>query len=142
MRREAPTKKQTDPSGVAVSGDPIGSRILALLLQESGYQVKALPLASLSEPGAIEDAQLLVLTPTHEALSPEERKALFVSLKEMPRDKELIVIELISLSEERRLEEEKEEEAQKLPTSTVLWPCRIDELEQQIEALLSHGRVT
>ena len=142
MRRKAPTKKQEDPSGIAISGDPLGGRTLALLLRDTGYQAKFVPLASLSELGALEDVQLLVLTPTHEALRSEERKALLASLKELPRDKELIVVELVSLSEERLLEEEKEAEAQKLLTHKVLWPCRIDELEQQIEALLSHGRVT
>jgi hypothetical protein len=142
LRRKAHSKKQADPSGIAISGDPLGSRILALLLRDAAYQAEFMPLASLSEPGALEDVQLLVLAPTREALSTEERKALLAFLKEMPRDKELIVVELVSLSEERLLEEEKEAEAQKLLTHKILWPCRIDELEQQIEAFLSHGRVT
>ena len=124
MEREPPTNKQTSgPSGIVISGDPLESRSLALLLQNSGYQ-------SLNESEALEDVQLLVLTPTRE-LSTEDRKALLASLKEIPKYRELIVMELISLSEERR-----EEEAQELPSHKVIWPCAIDELEQRIDAAL------
>ena len=139
MEREAPTNKRAStPSGVVVSGDPFGSRILALLLRDSGYRAEFLAIWSLDEPGALEDVQLLVLTPTWALLSIEERKALVASLREMTRDRGLIVIELISLSEERRAEEEEEEEAQEeLPShKKVPWPCGIEELEQRIEAAL------
>jgi hypothetical protein len=133
LEKEGSTNKRTrGPSGIVISGEPLGSRVLALLLQDSGFQVKFLPLASLSEPGALEDVQLLLLTPTREALSTEERKALVASLKQKPRELELIVMELISLSEERRVEEE----AQEVQSHKVLWPCSIDELERRIEAAL------
>jgi hypothetical protein len=135
LEKEGSTNERTwGPSGIVISGEPLGSRVLALLLQDSGFQVKFLPLASLSEPGALEGVQLLLLTPTREALSTEERKALVASLKQMPRELELIVIELITLSEERRVEEE--EEAQEVQSHKVLWPCSIDELERRIEAAL------
>jgi hypothetical protein len=128
LESEAPTNKQTSgPSGIVISGDPLASRILALLLQDSSYQAKSLPIASLNESGVLEDVQLLLLTPTQE-LSTEERKALLASLKEMPRETELIVMELIR--------EEEEEEAQELQTHKVPWPCKMDELERRIEAAL------
>ena len=128
MESEAPTNKQTSgPSSIVISGDPLASRILALLLQDSSYQAKSLPIASLNESGVLEDVQLLVLTPTQE-LSTEERKALLASLKEMPRETELIVMELIR--------EGGEEEAQELQTHKVPWPCKMDELERRIEAAL------
>ena len=128
MESEAPTNKQTSgPSGIVISGDPLASRILALLLQDSSYQAKSLPIASLNESGLLEDVQLLLLTPT-QALSTEDRKALLASLKEMPRETELIVMELIR--------EEEEEEAQELQTHKVPWPCKMDELERRIEAAL------
>ena len=134
MEREPPTNKQTSgQSSIVTSGDPLESRSLALLLQNSGYQAKFLLIASLNEPGALEDVQLLVLTPTR-GLSTEDRKALLASLKEIPRYRKLILMELISLSEERR--EEEEEEAQELPSHKVIWPCAIDELEQRIDAAL------
>ena len=130
MESEAPTNKQTSgPSGIVISGDPLASRILALLLlllQDSGYQAKSLPIVSLNESGLLEDVQLLLLTPT-QALSTEDRKALLASLKEMPRETELIVMELIR---------EEEEEAQELQTHKVPWPCKMDELERRIEAAL------
>jgi hypothetical protein len=126
LEREAPTNKQTSgPSGIVISGDPLASRILALLLEDSSYQAKSLPIASLNESGLLEDVQLLLLTPT-QALSTEDRKALLASLKEMPRETELIVMELIR----------EEEEAQELQTHKVPWPCKMDELERRIEAAL------
>ena len=136
MEGKAPiNKRASTPSGVVVSGDPLGSRILALLLRDSGYRAEFLPIPSLNDPGALEDVQVLVLTPTWALLSIEERKALVASLREMTRDRGLIVIELISLSEERRAEEG--DGAQELPShEKVLWPYRIDELEQRIEAAL------
>ena len=128
MESEAPTNKQTSgSSGIVISGDPLASRILALLLQDSSYQAKSLPIASLNESGLLEDVQLLLLTPT-QALSTEERKALLASLKEVPRETELIVMELIR--------EEEEKEAQELQTHKVPWPCKMDELERRIEAAL------
>jgi hypothetical protein len=130
LESEAPTNKQTSgPSGIVISGDPLASRILAVLLQDSSYQAKSLPIASLNESGLLEDVQLLLLTPT-QALSTEDRKGLLASLKEMPRETELIVMELI------REGEEEEEEAQELQTHKVPWPCKMDELERRIEAAL------
>jgi hypothetical protein len=135
LDREAPptNKRASGPSGIVVSGDPFGSRILALLLRDSGYRAKFMPISSLNEPGALEDDRLLVLTPTRE-LSPEDRMVLLVSLKEeMTRDRGLVVVELVTLSEERCAEEEAQEELQ---SHKVLWPCRIEELEHRIEAAL------
>jgi hypothetical protein len=125
-------KRASGPSGMVISGDLFGSRILELLLRESGYQAKFMPISSLNEPGSLEDVQLLVLTPTRE-LSTEEHKALLTSLREMPKARGLIVMELITLSDERRAEEEAQEE---LPSHKVLWPCRLEELEHRIEAAL------
>ena len=77
----------------------------------------------------------MLLTPTPE-LSTEHRKALLVSLKDMPGGAELIVVELVTPSEQRREEVERE-----VPWHKVSWPCSISVLEQRIEAaLLSKGR--
>jgi hypothetical protein len=138
LERETLTNERASapsvPRGMVVSGDPFGSRILALLLRDCGYRAEFLSIWSLNEPGALEDVQLLVLTPTWALLSTEERKALVASLSQMQRDTGLIVIELITLSEERRTEEEGPQELQS--HKKVPWPCRIDELEQRIEAAL------
>ena len=133
MERKAPTNEQASGLGrIAISGDPLQSRILALLLRDSDYQAEYMPISSLHEPKALEDVQLFVLAPTQALLSIEEHKALLASLRKMTRDRALIVVELISLSEERRAEEE----ARELPSHKVLWPCGIDELEQRIESAL------
>ena len=140
MARQSPTNERASgTSGVVVSGDPFGSRILALLLRDSGYRAEFLAIPSLKEPGALEDdVQVLVLTPTWALLSTAERNALLASLEEMTRDMGLLVMELITLSEERRAEEG--DGAQELPShEKVLWPCGIDELEQRIEAVLRTG---
>ncbi len=123
---------------MVVSGDPFGSRILALLLRDSGYRAEFLPISFLNEPGALEDdVQVLVLTPTWALLSIEERKALLASLREMTRDRGLMVVELISLSEAMHTEEGAQEE--RPSHKKVPWPCGIDELEQRIEAALRTG---
>ena len=96
-----------------------------------------MPIAFLNEPGALEDIQLLVLMPTRALLSTEEHKALLSSLREMTRDRGLIVMELISLSETRHTEEGAQGE--RPSHKKVLWPCGIDELEQRIEAALRTG---
>ena len=133
MEREASTNEQASGLGrISISGDPLQSRILALLLRDSDYQAEFMPISSLHEPKALEDVKLFVLAPTQALLSIEEHKALLASLRKMTRDRALIVVELISLSEERRAEEE----ARELPSHKVLWPCGIDELEEQIEAAL------
>jgi hypothetical protein len=134
LEREAPptNKRASGPSGIVISGDPFSSRIIALLLRDSGYRAKFMPISSLNEPGALEDVQILVLTPTRE-LTTEHRMALLAPLKEMTRDMGLVVVELVTLSEERYAEEEAQEE---LPSHKVPWPCRIEELEHRIEAVL------
>ena len=53
----------------------------------------------------------------------------------MTRDMGLLVMELITLSEERRAEEEEAQE-ERPSYKKMLWPCRIDELEQRIGAAL------
>lgn len=122
------------PTGIVVSGDPLGSRILALLLRDSGYQAKFLPTSSFNEPGALQGIRLVLLTPMHE-LSNEDSKVLSTSLKEMQQTTELIVMELTTLSEERRVEE-----VQDLPLHKVPWPCRFEELQRRIEAALRQPR--
>ena len=135
MEREAPTNEQSSgPSGIVVSGDPLASRILALLLRDSGCRAEFMPIPSLTEPGALDDVQVLVLTPTWALLSTEEHDALLSSLREMTRYRGLIVMELISLSETRHTEEGAQGE--RPSHKKVLWPCGIDELEQRIEAAL------
>ena len=126
---------------LAISGDPVVGRLLVLLLEDSGYEVRFLPRSSLEEPGALEGARLLVLTPTPE-LSSERRAALVASLKDIQEAAGLIVLELVTFSEERRREEEEEEERDESGGESwqlVPWPSRLLELKRRIEAALLIG---
>ena len=51
---------------VAICGEPVVGRTLALLLGGSNYDARFLTASSLGEPGSLEGVRLLVLTPTWE----------------------------------------------------------------------------
>jgi hypothetical protein len=119
---------------LTISGDPVVGRLLVLLLEDSGYEVRFLPRSSLNEPGALEGVRLLVLTPTPE-LSGERRAALLASLKDIQEVAGLIVMELVTHSEERRREEARDEPPGK-SWHKVPWPSRFPELKRRIEAAL------
>jgi hypothetical protein len=117
---------------VAVWGDPVVSQTLVLLLRGSGYDVRLLPSSSLIKPELLKGVQLLLLTPTPE-LDTERREALTATLKDMQGAAGLLVLELVTSSEERQENEGRDETWLKVP-----WPLRSEELEQWIEdALLS-----
>ena len=119
---------------LAICGDPVVSRLLVLLLEDSGYEVRFLPRLSLNEPGALEGVRLLLLTPTPE-LSSERRAALLASLKDIQEAAGLIVLELVTPSEERRREEARADSRGE-SWHLVSWPCRLPELKRRIEAAL------
>jgi hypothetical protein len=117
---------------MAVWGDPVVSQTLVLLLRGSGYDVRLLPSSSLIKPELLKGVQLLLLTPTPE-LDTERREALTATLKDMQGPAGLLVLELVTSSEERQEKEGRDETWLKVP-----WPLRSEELEQWIEdALLS-----
>jgi hypothetical protein len=118
------------PIALVASEDLLVGQALALLLRGSGYEVKFLPVSSLNEPGALEGVRLLLLTPTP-GLSTERRKALLASLKDIQGAAELIVMELVTPSEERRRDEARGESWHLVP-----WPSRVKEVERRIEAAL------
>ena len=124
---------------LAVCGDPVVGRLLVLLLEDSGYEVRFLPRLSLNESGALERVRLLLLTPTPE-LSSERRAALLASLKDIQEAAAgLIVLELVTPSEERRREEVRDDsrgESRGDSWHLVPWPCRFPELKRRIEAAL------
>lgn len=117
---------------IVVWGDPVIARALVLLLRGSGYDARHLSDSSLSETKVLESVQILLLTPIPEPSS-KQREALLTSLRNTPGATKIPVIELVS-------EETTEGRAQYRPWYTVLWPCRIQELERQIEAAL-HGNL-
>jgi hypothetical protein len=117
---------------LSICGGPIVGQALTLLLRGSGYTVRLLLAQSFGEPQALKDVRVLVLAPTP-GLSTEHRNALVTSLKEMSEAKSVPVLELVTPCEAGR---RREEEAESESWYTVPWPCRIEELERQIEAAL------
>ena len=134
---------------IVVWGDPVIARALVLLLRGSGYDARHLSDSSLSETKVLESVQILLLTPIPEPSS-KQREALLTSLRNTPGATKIPVIELVPLRTTPRAtkipvielvsEETTEGRAQYRPWYTVLWPCRIQELERQIEAAL-HGNL-
>jgi hypothetical protein len=106
-------------------------RALVLLLQGSNYDVRFLPVSFLSEPRALEDVRLLLLTPMP-GLSDVRRKAFLASLKEALDAAETPILELIA---------SKGAQGGETPVGSeccaVAWPCSTQELERRIEAALS-----
>jgi len=76
----------------------------------------------------------LLLAPTPE-LSAKRPEALLASIKDLQEATGLIVLELVTPSEERRREEARGESRGE-SWHLVPWPCRLPELKQRIEAAL------
>jgi hypothetical protein len=130
-----PTGGDRGRLALGIWGDPVVSQSLVLLLRSSGYDVKFLPISSLSKLESLKGVQLLLLTPTPE-LGTERREALMAALKDMQGAAELLVLELVTSSEERQQKEARDESWRMVP-----WPLRVEELERWIEnALLSNPR--
>ena len=116
---------------VAICGDPVVGRALALLLRSSLYDARFMTTSSLDEPGALEDVRLVVLTPTWE-LNAGGCEALLASLRDRSdAPKVPPILELTSSSGGAR-----NGHARLRPDHTVSWPCSTEELERRIEAAL------
>jgi hypothetical protein len=87
--------------------------------------------SSLNNPKAVKGVKLLLLTPTLNPRS-EDRKAFLASLSDVRQITKIPVLELVSLSGETREGETRDELWYSLP-----WPCRTEQLEQGIEAVLA-----
>jgi hypothetical protein len=120
--------RDSRPIALSRWGDPIVDHALVLLLRSSGYEVRVLPASSLNEPRALEGIRLLLLTPPTLTLSPLQRKDLLTTLRDTIQGAGIPVLELTTSSPKRR------DEARDESWRMVAWPCRIEELEQQIEA--------
>ena len=126
-------KRRAGVSGLvilSVWGDPIVGQALVLLLRGSGYEAKFVPALPSSELPLLKDIQLLLLTPTPQ-LSAEERETLLASLlrRNTSGTTKLRVLELVVPSEETQ-----EGRMRNAAWHEVPWPCRLETLEQHIEA--------
>ena len=115
---------------VAICGDPVVGRTLALLLRSSLYDARFLTASSLSEPGSLEGVRLLVLTPTWE-MDADRREILLASLRDSSDAAKAPILELTSDSGGAR-----NGHARLRPNHIVSWPCRPEELERRIQVAL------
>lgn len=115
---------------IALSGgeDPVTEHALMLLLRGCGYNVRVVSASSLSEPRVLEDVRVFLLTLTR-TRSPSQRNALLTVLRDTVRVAGIPVLELATSA--RRTREEARDEGWHM----VPWPCRLNELEQWIEAV-------
>lgn len=128
------TEISSGRSSLAIWGDSsVVGRALVLLLRSSGYEVKVLPALPLGRPLSLKGSSLLLLTPTPQ-LSLKKRKAFLGSLRNTAETLTIPVLELRVLAEETQ---EEESATQDHSWHYVPWPCRIEKLEQWIEALIS-----
>jgi hypothetical protein len=119
----------SDPAAsvtVAVCGDPVVGRALALLLRPARYEARFVPIAASGEPGPLADAQVVVLVPTP-GLNAGQREVLVGAVRE--RVVGIPVLELVACwaGAERG-------------HGAVPWPCSTKELEQRIEEALCAAR--
>jgi hypothetical protein len=115
---------------IAICGDPIVGRALALLLRSDYYEVRFVPVDASGEPGPLRDARVVVLAPPS-GLSSGRREALITTLKKRAAVANIPVLELTAFSEGMRAEPAQ---------GTVPWPCSTEELERRIEEALDVGK--
>jgi hypothetical protein len=130
----AGTPRRAAPVVLAISGDPIVGRALALLLRGPRYDARFVPSPSWGELGSLEGVQLLLITPTP-ALSDGRREAFVASLVSRAAAASVPILELVTPAGGRR-----DGGAGAGPQRLVPWPCSTEELVQCIEgSLLADG---
>jgi len=123
------------PVTLAVWGDPVVGRALALLLRSSCYDARFLPMSSPNEPRLLEGVELLLLTLTP-GLSVSRREALLKPLQARAMASGIPVLELVVSTFKERVGEEKRGAAGDGPGRVVSWPCSTEELKRRIDAAL------
>ncbi len=119
------------PIDLAVYGDPIVGQALTLLLRGCRYNVKFLFTSSLEESEALADVRLLILTPRGQ-LSTRCYEVLLAALENEIVAIKTPILELGIYPEENYVLPTREDRF----VLAAPWPCRIEELEQHIEAAL------
>ena len=119
------------PIDLAVYGDPIVGQALTLLLRGCRYNVKFLFTSSLEESEALADVRLLILTPKGH-LSTRCYEVLLAALENEIVAIKTPILELGIYPEENYVLPMREDRF----VLAAPWPCRIEELEQHIEAAL------
>jgi hypothetical protein len=122
VETEASDRAASATVAVAVCGDPVVGRALALLLRPARYEARFVPVVASGEPGPLGDAQVVVLVPTP-GLNVEQREELVGAVRE--RVAGIPVLELVACWVQG-----------KRGHGAVPWPCSTEELEQRIEEAL------
>jgi hypothetical protein len=112
---------------LAVCGEPVVGRALALLLRGPRYDTRFVSASSAGEVASLESVRLLLLTPTP-GLGAERREALLATLTQATAVAGIPILELVACPEraDRR-------------HAQVRWPCSAEQLERCIEAALLAG---
>ena len=112
---------------LVVGRDPVVGHALVLLLRSSSYDVGFLLDTSLSEPGVLEGARLLLLAPS---LGAERRKTVLSLIEFGAATKSVPILELAADGSASRARERH---------LVMPWPCRMEDLQRQIEMMLLTG---
>jgi hypothetical protein len=109
---------------LAVCGEPVVGRALALLLRGPRYDTRFVSASAAGEVASLESVRLLLLTPTP-GLGAERREALLATLRQATAVSGIPILELVACPEraDRR-------------HAQVPWPCSAAQLERCIETAL------
>ncbi len=130
-------------SSVSIWGDSVVGQALVLLLRNCGYEANLLPPSPLDQhlplqgsgSSSSSSSSLLLITPTPQ-LSLKKRRAFLSALRSTPQTATIPVLELRMIGEEAQ-EEEQSAIREDSSWHYVSWPCRIEKLDQRIEALIA-----
>lgn len=115
---------QTPITVAILARDLVAGRALELLLQSAEYNTRFLVETVTYElTETLDGVQLLLLAPT---LSAKHREYFLNRMRSRPATAEIPVLELITAPDEAQAEQE----------ALVLWPCRMEDLKERIEAAL------
>jgi hypothetical protein len=120
----------SSPVSIAVCGELVVGRALVLLLQDTHYDVKFFPAASLGEPGALEGIRLLLLTPVL-GWTAGNHESLLTALEDGVVAAGIPVLELVVSSERTQDAGARVESLQPVP-----WPCSTEALKRRIATTL------
>ena len=116
------------PNTVAIlATDAVAGHALELLLQSAGYNTLFIVETVVDELAEVLDgARLLLIAPP---LSSRHREDFVNGMRSVPEFAQMPVLELITVHDRTRPELE----------GHVLWPCRMEDLKEKIEAALTNG---
>ncbi len=113
------------PLTVAIlGGDPVVGRTLELMLKGAGYDARFLNGSFIDKPAELpEEVRVVILAP---GLHPKGREGFLNGMESAPATAKITVLELVRASDRARDDHR----------GSVLWPCRVQDLKQEIEAAL------